>query len=199
MLVKYGQQLERVLGPKMHSRLRIPMLNRIGAGKFDRAIQIIVEKIDDFDINTLDHLSPLEADEDPVNKSRRKLVYTQKREMIHKIATLSKEASLTILTESEDDERRKTENQLTWDLSKNLAREWLPDEVIRCLRFTIFSLKNKCKHLPTFKELYKDGSMIMLKFSHLAISLRDVIGKRDQMYQHGSKIIKLLLTALLEL
>jgi hypothetical protein len=38
MLVKYGQQLESVLGSRMHSRLRIPMLNRIGAGKFDRAI-----------------------------------------------------------------------------------------------------------------------------------------------------------------
>jgi hypothetical protein len=27
-----------VIGRKMHSRLRVPMLNRIGAGKFDRAI-----------------------------------------------------------------------------------------------------------------------------------------------------------------
>jgi hypothetical protein len=99
--------------------------------------------------------------------------------MIHKIATLSKEASLTILTDSKDDDRRKTENQLTWDLSKNLSREWLPDEVIRCIRFTIFSLKNKLKHLPKFKELYKDGSMIMLKFSNLPLNLRDVIGNRN--------------------
>jgi hypothetical protein len=86
-----------------------------------------VEKIDNFDINSLDRLSPLEADEDPINRSRRKLVYNQKREMIHKIAMLSKEASLTILTDSEDGERKKNENQLTWDLSKNLDREWLPD------------------------------------------------------------------------
>jgi hypothetical protein len=63
------------------------MLNRIGTGNFDRAIQIIVEKIDRFDINSLDFLSPMESDEDPINKSRRKLVYSQKREMIHKIAT----------------------------------------------------------------------------------------------------------------
>jgi hypothetical protein len=47
--------------------------------------------------------------------------------MIHKIAMLSKEASLTILTDSEDGERKRNENQLSWDLSKNLDREWLPD------------------------------------------------------------------------
>jgi hypothetical protein len=119
--------------------------------------------------------------------------------MIHKMAILSKEASQAMLTDSEEDDRRKTENKLTWDLSKNFAREWLPDEVIRCIRFTIFSLKNKLTHLPKFKELYKDGSMIMLKFSNLPLSLRDVIGNRNLMYRHGSRIIILLLSGLIEL
>jgi hypothetical protein len=86
----------------MHSRLRMPMLTRIGSGKFDKAIQTMVEKVDKFEISSLDFIFPYEIDEDPINKSRRKLIYFQKREILTKIATLSKEASLTILTDDED-------------------------------------------------------------------------------------------------
>jgi hypothetical protein len=38
VLTKYGQQFQKVVGNKMHTRLRDPMFNRIAKGKFDRAI-----------------------------------------------------------------------------------------------------------------------------------------------------------------
>jgi serine/threonine protein kinase len=183
----------------MHTRLRVPMLNRIGKGNFDRAIQIIMEKMDKFDPSTLDHIFPLSFDVDPLNKQRRKLVYKQKKEILNKIATMSKEASLTILTDSDGQERRKVESQLTWDLSLDYDREWIPDEILSCLRFTIYSHKQKLRHLPKFLEFYKDGSMLMVKYNHLPIRLRDIIGKRNEMFIHGSKIIKLLLQGLREL
>jgi hypothetical protein len=68
ILAKYGQPFQRVVGNKMHTRLRAPMLLRIGKGNFDRALQIVVEKIDKFDPSTLDHIFPLAFDEDPLNK-----------------------------------------------------------------------------------------------------------------------------------
>jgi hypothetical protein len=54
---------------------------------------------------------------------------------------MSKEASLTILTDSDGQERRDQESQLTWDLSVDYDREWIPDEILSCLRFTIYSYK----------------------------------------------------------
>jgi hypothetical protein len=38
-------------------------------------------------------------DDDEINMQRRKMVYRHKKEMLGKIATLSKEATLTILSE----------------------------------------------------------------------------------------------------
>jgi hypothetical protein len=183
----------------MHTRLRMPMLTRIGNGKFDKAIESIIEKVDKFEISSLDFLFPWHTDEDPINKARRKHIYRQKREMLMKIATLSKEASLTILTDDEDEERSKTENQLTWDLSIDYSKEWIPNKVIRGLRFSIMALRKKMKYVPTFKEFYKDGSMVMVKYSNLPLRLRSIIGRRNQMYLYGSRIIKHLLLGLLEL
>jgi hypothetical protein len=119
--------------------------------------------------------------------------------MLMKIAILSKEASLTIGTDDEDGELNKTENQLYWDLSIDYSKEWIPDQVIRGLRFSIMALRKKMKYVPTFKEFYKDGSMVMIKYSNLPLRLRSLIGRRNQMYLHGSKIIKHLLLGLLEL
>jgi hypothetical protein len=99
---------------------------------------------------------------------------------------MSKEASLTILTDSDGQERRKKESQLTWDLSKDYDKEWMPDEILSCLRFTIYSYKQKLWHLPKFQEFYKDGSMLMVKYSHLPLRLRDIIGKRNEMFLHGA-------------
>jgi hypothetical protein len=190
VLAKYGLPFQRVIGDKMHTRLRVPMFTRIAKGKFDRAIQIIVEKIDNFDINSLDRTFPLMVDDDLINKQRRKLVYKQKRDILTKIATMSKEASLTILTDSDDEGSRDKENQLIWDLSLNLDREWIPDEIIRCIRWVVYALKQKLSHVPCFQEFYKDGCMVMLKFSHLPLRLRNIIGKRSEMYQKGPKIVK---------
>jgi hypothetical protein len=41
--------------------------------------------------------------------------------------------------------------------------------------------------------------MLMVKYSHLPIRLRDIIGKRNEMFLHGTQIIKLLLQGLREL
>jgi hypothetical protein len=54
------------------------------------------------------------------------------------------------LTDSDGQERRKVESQLSWDLSVDYDREWIPDEILSCLRFTIFSLRQKLLHLPKF-------------------------------------------------
>jgi hypothetical protein len=53
----------------------MPMLTRIGNGKFDKAIETIIEKVDKFEISSLDFLFPWHIDEDPINKARRKHIY----------------------------------------------------------------------------------------------------------------------------
>jgi hypothetical protein len=101
--------------------------------------------------------------------------------------------------DSEGQEKRLGENHYSWDLSKDLSREYIPDEIIRCLRFTITSTKKEMKHIPRFIEFFKEESIVRVKFSQLPLRLRNVIGKRNDMYLNGQKIIKLLLMALLEL
>jgi hypothetical protein len=61
------------------------------------------------------------------------------------------------------------------------------------------ALRKKIASVPSFFEFYKDGNMVMVKYSHQPIRLRSIIGRRNEMYLKGSKIIKLLLMGLLEL
>ena len=47
--------------------------------------------------------------------------------------------------------------------------------------------------MPPFHRFYRSGQIIALEVSTLPICLRDVIGNRDEMQQHGHRIFKTLI------
>jgi hypothetical protein len=59
------------------------------------------------------------------------------------------------------------------------------------------ALKTEHDYLPRFIDLYRNGMGICLETTKNELLLRELIGDRKQMHKMGSKIISLLLRALL--
>ena len=51
---------------------------------------------------------------------------------------------------------------ITWDMTRDFAKESIPDEVANCLRMAQLATSSKLSILPEFKEIYRQGCLISI-------------------------------------
>ena len=71
------------------------------------------------------------------------MYYEKKREMLLKLASFTDPERQNQGQEDEEEEPRAETKDLSWDLSKDYNAEDLPDDVARCLKYAILSLRKK--------------------------------------------------------
>ena len=105
--------------------------------------------------------------------------------MVFKSATHSQPKEPMVSADAKEEEPAFEDINIVWDLSKNFAEEDRPDDIARCIKFSLMAKNKRLTHIPKFEELYRDGVLIKLAVHVPRLRLRDVIGKSGVMLKIG--------------
>ena len=78
---------------------------------------------------------------------------------------------------------------LCWDLTKNFYAEGIPDEIIKCVKYSQKTLASEHSIIPRYVDLYRNKMAVYLEVTKNEVLLRDLIGNRTLMHTIGSNII----------
>ena len=81
-------------------------------------------------------------------------------------------------------------------MARNYEKEWLPFQLLVCLRMALISDRSKVSVLPKFKEFTRQGMQVSVVVDSYLSSLRFIIGDRKKMMEHGQKLVTNLLLGL---
>lgn len=88
---------------------------------------------------------------------------------------------------------------ITYNLTKDFSKEWIPSQVLVCLRMALIADKSGLAVLPKFEVFHRQMMQTSVKVVTNPISLRSIIGNRQTMLDRGHFIISSLLRGLQEL
>ena len=87
----------------------------------------------------------------------------------------------------------------TYDMTMDYSKEWIPSQLLVCLRMALLADKSEVTVLPKFEGFTRQLMRVTVKVTTNPITLRSIIGKRHIMLKRGQAIITSLLRGLKEL
>ena len=152
---KYSCSLERLLGEYNLKRNRKPVMNSIKNSTFIELVEGIIERTTPFDSRTLNFDYPLLHDLNTLNLERRKTFYRVKRDLLLKLAK-SIPGELTSPESGFPLSTLKNERfTISWDLSQDYSKEWVPDHVLKCIKMAKLLEVKKLSVVPKLDEIYR--------------------------------------------
>jgi hypothetical protein len=118
--------------------------------QFNELVEGIISKTTRFDSSALSYDFPLHHDIDLLNQERRKTLYRVQRDLLLKLA---KASSGVFNSSAFGHPVKKMDNSkyvVTWDMSKDYSQEWVPNEIIHCVRMAKLAEKGRLTVLPMF-------------------------------------------------
>jgi hypothetical protein len=180
-------------------RQRTKIFRSISDGQFWIYLENILGKKKIFNIDNINFDVPISVEEAGINKEKRKLLYLKKRDLMLKLAETKTDKVINFDENTRESYRSSNNMTLSWDFTKNIYAEGVPEELIRCIKYSKMALKTDHNCLPRFVDLYRNGMGICLETTKNEVLLREIIGDRKHMQKMGSKIISLLLRALVKM
>jgi hypothetical protein len=197
--VTYKKSVEKFIGARIICRLRQSLFLKVEKGRFDDFVEELLSWKAPFKISSINWDFPIPVDIDQTNAEKRRGYYQKKRDLALKLAVECD----GIIDEEEPFSRELDQDDASctfvFDLKKDFYAEQIPDDIMRCIKYTRLSSRDDFKYLPKFLGFNRNGMMAELRMSKLPYMLREVIGDRAIMYRKGPTIICQLLKGLLDL
>ncbi len=148
-------------------RLRELKFEEIKHGKLDKNIISRVEKMYNVEVKPPVHGFAIDDDDDFENRTTRRLVYAEKHRQVINLAK-STSATKNLFHFYPHNIKVKMDSiVMSWDMSDNDHREYLPDEVFNALKISLIAHEKKISALPhfiSFERVEMEVQLTITKF-----------------------------------
>ena len=172
---------------------------KLAKGRIDRQIYGILFPGEDSNPKEQPPLHLAMSQPDPAMRARSMQIYNRKRELCLRMITDCSSGEAPAVKMPLSTQGTESYHIETRDLSRRYDANAVPDEVLGILRCSALFKSKKPKYLPHQVLTSRSGTQVQISVEREELSLRDIIGSRQEMRRHGHWIIKQLLLVLIEL